>query len=359
MENFKNLFLASNTMDGFVSHFDDFHNSRNGWYNYIIKGGPGTGKSTAMKNIAKKLDSLGENVIVGPCSSDPDSLDAVILPKHKIIVTDGTAPHVLEPKFVGACDKIVNFGDAFNFDKLYNDRHKIIEISDKISTLYSRIYKYTKVLGTLYSDIEKLSEKSVDYCGAKNQAMKLCKKYIPLNDKKGTSQGCFLSALTHKGYITFFGTVEKSADKVIALCDEYGVVSDIFINEIIKSLNKSGYDYYVAYNPLKPQKAEHIIVPQLKLAFVTKSRLFDYDLPCKKIHLKRFIDLSVLSENKEKINFNRHAISKITEKTVFIMKEAKKEHDSLESLYSPAVDFSKIDKITEDTFKSIKKRITD
>ena len=41
-------FLSANTTKGFVSLYGDFLKGKK---QYIIKGGPGTGKSTLMKNI--------------------------------------------------------------------------------------------------------------------------------------------------------------------------------------------------------------------------------------------------------------------------------------------------------------------
>ena len=49
-------FLAANSCQGFVSHFADCYNEKDGWRCYIIKGGPGTGKSSFMKKVAQKAE---------------------------------------------------------------------------------------------------------------------------------------------------------------------------------------------------------------------------------------------------------------------------------------------------------------
>lgn len=349
----KTIFLAANSADGFKSFFEDFHKSTNGWFNYIIKGGPGTGKSTAMKKVAEKLENKGVTVITGPCSSDPDSLDAVILPEQKIVVTDGTAPHIMEPNYVGATDKIVNFGDSFDFKKLQNDREKIIEISNSISKIYKRIYRYTAVLGSLYSDTEKLSEREIDRNSIIKDAEKFCDKNIPNVKGRGSGQRCFLSVLSHKGLVTCFDAVNNLADRVFAINDPFGSAADLFISEIIKRLRTSGYNHYIGFDPVLPTKARHIIIPDLKIAVITKNALFDYDFDSKKINLEKRYSQHTLSKNKEKIKFNRHLIEQVTEKTIDIMKEAKSEHDLLEKHYSPAVDFKRVNEIAENLFNDI------
>ena len=44
-------FLGANTPKGFVSLFDELYNPYDNTDAYIIKGGPGTGKSTLMKSV--------------------------------------------------------------------------------------------------------------------------------------------------------------------------------------------------------------------------------------------------------------------------------------------------------------------
>ena len=87
-------FLGANTPSGFISRFDHLYDPDDGWFAYILKGGPGTGKSTLMKRAAKEACSAQIKTQLIYCSSDPYSLDAVIFPEIKVCIVDGTAPHV-------------------------------------------------------------------------------------------------------------------------------------------------------------------------------------------------------------------------------------------------------------------------
>ena len=75
-------FLAANSCEGFYSVFDKAYLPDGEWRAYIIKGGPGTGKSSFMKRFASYAEKKGCKALRCPCSSDPDSLDAVILPAY-------------------------------------------------------------------------------------------------------------------------------------------------------------------------------------------------------------------------------------------------------------------------------------
>ena len=86
-------FLGANTPQGFVSRFDQLGSAEDGWRKFVIKGGPGTGKSSMMKRIAAELEQYCDEIELVYCSSDIESLDALVVPGIKASIADGTAPH--------------------------------------------------------------------------------------------------------------------------------------------------------------------------------------------------------------------------------------------------------------------------
>lgn len=49
------FFLGAEFPQGFVSLFDQLEHGKDGWRMFVMKGGPGSGKSTLMKKIAAGL----------------------------------------------------------------------------------------------------------------------------------------------------------------------------------------------------------------------------------------------------------------------------------------------------------------
>ena len=90
------IFLGANSGGGFVSLYDQLLGQRFDDL-LIIKGGPGCGKSSFMREVAKKLTEDGNKAIYVNCSGDPDSLDAVLFPELRVGLVDGTAPHESVP----------------------------------------------------------------------------------------------------------------------------------------------------------------------------------------------------------------------------------------------------------------------
>ena len=108
LNNKSEYFLGANSTAGFFSTYDDLTIPEKGDKLYIIKSGPGSGKSSFMRNIANKMEENGLFVEYIYCSGDPESLDAVYFPAVKTAIVDGTSPHVIEPRFPAVCDSYIH-----------------------------------------------------------------------------------------------------------------------------------------------------------------------------------------------------------------------------------------------------------
>ena len=143
------FFLGANTPYGFVSFFDELYNPYGDDRALIIKGGPGTGKSGIIKAIASVSEAKGYFTERIYCSSDPKSLDGVIVPELKLSASDGTSPHAVEPVFPGASEKIINTGDYWNDSELYSKREDIRRLTLENSLHHRRSTAYLSAAGKL------------------------------------------------------------------------------------------------------------------------------------------------------------------------------------------------------------------
>ena len=85
-------FLGGNTPSGFYSLYHQLSDPARMRALYIIKGGPGSGKSTLMRRVERHVQAAGLETVQVLCSGDPDSLDAVMIPGLGAALVDGTAP---------------------------------------------------------------------------------------------------------------------------------------------------------------------------------------------------------------------------------------------------------------------------
>ncbi len=343
MEFNKTYFLGANSCEGFVSHFEDSYLAEDGFNVYIIKGGPGTGKSSLLKCIAKKALGKGFSVDLCPCSSDPDSLDGIVIPHLKTVLLDGTAPHTLDPKYPGVCEEIVNLGELWDSEKLKLEREKIMLTSAENKLLHKKASAYLSALGTILRDNRALQLGATDTKKVIAFAEALSKKHLKKKGYCGSEQVKFLSGITPKGVVSYPKTITSSYENLIIIRDKIGGISSIVCDVFRENAIKSGYDIITYKSPFLPSSMyDHIVIPELSLALVSENTYVSFESDSRRIHSRRFTDNSALQKLKNRLNFNKKLGTELLKEAIRTLHLAKSSHDILEKFYIDAMDFSKI-----------------
>ena len=149
-------FLGCSSPEGFHSFFGELCPTHSGGYTYIIKGGPGTGKSSLMKRINSALTDAGIETELIYCSSDPASLDGVYAPALNCWIADGTSPHTLEPKYPGAAQEIVDLGRFWDKNILRSRADEVIALTDENAACHRRCRRFLEASALLREDILRL-----------------------------------------------------------------------------------------------------------------------------------------------------------------------------------------------------------
>ncbi len=349
-ENSLKYFLAANSCSGFVSYFDNCYDAVDGWRAYIIKGGPGTGKSYFMKFLMKKGLENGFAAEVIPCSSDPDSLDAVIFPDIKTVIMDGTAPHTVDPKYPGVCEQILNFGLFWSEEKFFGREESVIALTDTNKLLHKRASCYLKAAGQFFADNFKIAEACTDRERLNTFINRLCKKYIPNKAKKlcGKEKVRFLSGITPRGLISYPETVFKCCKRVVIISDEFGSVSNSVMTKLREYACQNGYNITTIKNALLPNTLiDGVILPELSLGFIRESEQFVLNSDIRRVHARRFVHAEQLSKSRKRIKFNKKAAAELLLAVTACLKEAKSVHDELEKEYINAMNFDKLECFAE------------
>lgn len=95
----------------------------------LIKGLPGTGKSTLMKALGAEAEKRGFDVLYGWCGLDPAGVDLVQFPELSICLLDATKPHMYDPEHPG--DEVLDLVHMCVEDE--NAEEKIKLISERYS----------------------------------------------------------------------------------------------------------------------------------------------------------------------------------------------------------------------------------
>ena len=338
------FFMGANTPLGFYSLFDGLYDAREGWRAYIIKGGPGTGKSTLMKRIAAEADGRGMFCERIHCSSDPRSLDAVILPGLKIAVADGTPPHAIEPRYPGVCEKIVDLGTFRDDEMLRQDAEEIVKKTDLNSAEHKKCVGFLSAAKSVSDDANRFVAASLRPEKLKKFAGKLAQSsFGAVSDREGKETRRFLSALTPEGGLIFGDTFNALCEKHTVLEDDYGLASSVLLTILKETALERGHDCIVCPCPTEPRRTEHLLIPSLSLGFFTSNGFHPYEgEPDVAVDCARFCDTDVLKRHKNRIAFDRRAAREMLDEAVAKLRNAKQIHDELERYYIAAMDFDRL-----------------
>ncbi len=347
----EHYFLGSSSPNGFATTFgallDDTDNTV-----YILKGTAGSGKSTLMKKISGAFEDSPQEIF--HCSSDPHSLDAVYIKDKKAIIMDGTAPHCFDPEYPKAVQSIIDLGSFLDGGKLRREKDDIIALTDECGAFHRRCRLCLSAISSVISDIMSAASESIDLEKLSAFTLRTAKRLIPKKtdrQNKGMITCRQLSAITMDGYKTY---IPESAD-IYLLSDSICSGSDIFLRDICDIAVKKGYNVIISRCPLCTEHFyEHMIIPELNIAFITSSFYNGIMLEGTKkvINFKRFY--SPVQSAKQRIHFGKKAAAELLSEAASAMKSAKAVHDRLEEHYIAAADFDSLNRLSYKLISEIK-----
>ena len=204
-------FMGCNSQNGFYSLFGQFTRPEEGWRCILIKGGPGTGKSTLMKRVIKLALQRGQPVEEIHCSSDAASLDGVILPRQRTVLLDATPPHALEPQFPGAVEQPFSLCGCWDEELLFTRREEIVRLGREISGLHWQAVRYLSGAGALLGEVRRLAAETLNWEKIEHYVQRLAARELPDRGKPGSEALRLLSAVTDRGTILFMKQFRRCA----------------------------------------------------------------------------------------------------------------------------------------------------
>jgi hypothetical protein len=344
MTNHKGIqfFLGSNTKRGFVPLFDQLRDPVDGASLYILKGGPGSGKSSLMRRIGKTLEENGHFVEYTPCASDPQSLDAIYDHDAKIAMIDGTAPHTLDPYYPGAYDNIINLGEAWDQKALSNNRARIMELSSRISQCHSMATSCITAAAALLDSNKAIAKAYVDQ-DAVHAFMNQLMKEVGVADT-GTEHKRLLSAVSVGKTVFFDDTLTTLCPTLYVISDEWGAASDVLLTRLREYASSAKLDFITCYCSIHvPEKIDHLLFPSVGLGITTANSFHttgsQTGIPV--LELMKTIDQTLQDSMTKHLVTAKHLIQTAGEH----VERAKMLHDELEAFYIAAMDFSKVEEV--------------
>jgi len=341
------FFLGANSKTGFFSLYDSFTDPVAGDFLWVIKGGPGCGKSSFMRRIGEAAGRAGLRVEYILCSGDPDSLDGVRFPDRRVAYVDGTAPHVIEATYPGAASLYLDLGAFLDAGALEADLPEIMELNRRYKAMYASAYALLSAGAALLP--KNLPGVGMEAAEALTRRVDgIAARELRPQKKQAAAAHRFLSARSCQGHVVLTETLRILCRRVYVLDNALGL-GHAALARLAALAEARGWDAIHCHDPLEPEKLEALILPERSLAFLAAEDRSALSLPEDMRHLRldvlaaRRLDPEIrplLRQRRES-----RALLRAAEGT---LAQAKALHDALEAVYHPHVDFDGVGALAED-----------
>lgn len=336
-------FLGANTPDGFHSVYDTLQRDPRIRQLRILKGGSGCGKSTLMRTVGEAAARMGlvtEQIL---CSSDPDSLDGLVIPELGLALADGTAPHVLEPELCGFGANYLDLGRWYRTDP---DPERLASLRREKAAnraCYGPAYSCLAGAASAQQAMRQLAAQGAGQALTDDALQKLQPDGLPAGKRRGGARRCFLTAVTPAG----LRSLEPRCGTLWAIEDSFRI-GGWLIRKLAALYRDAGMDVILVSDPMDPGELTGVLIPDADAGYLRTDPLFELG---NQSLLRLRLDaplLAALSES-DRASADRlqRARRQFTEEAVGWLARAKAHHDAIEALCRPMVDFAGVRAETE------------
>ena len=345
----RHFFAGSNSGKGFYSLFDNIIGS-DAKRVYLLKGGPGTGKSSFMRYIASAVGEQGYGRELFFCSSDSGALDAVSFPKLGIALLDATAPHAIDAMLPGCRDQLIALGDFWSAKALEAKRDEIIKGGQIKQAHFAAAFRYFAAALAVEENIGARNREKRVKDNSVEQTREIVERIGPASSehegKTGKVRHLFASALTPEGYVSHIQSLVQDFSSVFVLQGGPGTGKGECLSTVLRHAQAAGYDVEAFHYPLDPLKLLHMIIPNAKIAVVSETSLEA---------MEELVGPRIqFGPDESKANAGDHKLwEELLQKGFGALLEAQSSHIHIEEYYAQAMDFTALDAYRDEILAEI------
>jgi hypothetical protein len=273
------------------------------------------------------------------CSSDPDSLDGLVIPSQSVGIVDATSPHGREPRYPGAKETLLDLGTCWDASQLRGRAAEIRDLTDGKAEAYAAVYQHMSAAATLRNERRRILASCTE---TEKMRRAVARLVSGLKGKKGghslTRQ---IGSIGMKGSV-MLPTYEGLAKVRWQICDGRGL-SGVLMEELRRQAEAAGCALWLSRN--YAGEVEALYFPEEALAITCDG---DGEKADRLLNTERFLSRERLSEQRGRLRFLARMEEELMARVAQLFGEIKEYHFALEGIYGEAMNYCGVEALTEE-----------
>lgn len=348
------VFVNSHTSQGFHTFIPELIQGIGSVY--ILKGAPGSGKSTFIRLAGEIMSERGFEVEFWISALDAITPDGVYIPQLDLAVINGSLPESIEPRYPGVRDQLINMGEYLDRDIVMPHRAEIIKLIDGMNTSRQEVYNLLKEAGQVKAEIRRLNSRQLNIGKLEILIQQLGTEIL---ENRPGEKHYFSGAVTADGLVDYVNELSGACQKRYIFQGPSGSGKSTAINELARQARTAGYFLEYYHSGLEAENLVMVIIRNLQIALIEADGV---EIPLKPwdvvVDLSSCLDADNNSKLNEGTSIYYRNFESLMLKAQHELEKANQMNKDLKKIYSSAMDFAGLDQLRTKLLEEIQNKET-
>lgn len=321
---------------------------------YILKGAPGSGKSTFIRLLGERMSEQGYEVEFWVSAVDAVSPDGVFIPQLDLAVVNGSLPIPIEPLYPGVRDELIYLGDLWNREEVNRQQGDIVQLIDDMQACRARITERLQAAAQARQGMKDIHAPFIDEFSLQALIGELADQILTNGPKE---RHYFAEAFTVDGMVNYINELSTGCKRRYIFKGPPGSGKSHVIQAIADQARDKGYYLEYYHCGLQPADVDMLIICDLQVALIEAG---DLDLPLRPwdvvVDMNRCLSGSDTEELQMRSNEERRLYEASLVKAQQEMETLSSTVKRIKKIYSSAMDFTQLEKKIEAVIQELNQR---
>jgi len=310
---------------------------------YILKGAPGTGKSTFIRLVGEMMSEQGLEVEFWISALDSITPDGVYVPQLNLAVINGSLPISIEPRYPGVREQLINLGEYLDSEAIEMQGDRIVSLVDQMELCVEQVYNLIKEASRVKERIRQINAQHLNLEKMTQLTGQIAAEILA---NRSGEKHYFAGAFTVDGWMDYIHELSSTCRKRYIFKGPSGSGKSMIISEIACQARERGYFLEYYHCGLEVDSLAMVIIRDLQIALIEAGIA---DMPNRPwdvvVDLSNCLDDYDAGELMEGNNEIYRAFESLLLEAQQQLEKSSYSNKELKKIYAGAMDFSRLDQI--------------